>query len=122
MIFQNTVTLQISVIVEGDAVNSERIAVKKIIRNPVSFDQLQIEFDVIVRQIWILGHENKTFSVLALSNPDCPKPFCQMDLFTPNRKITFDLSIQLLIRTQHLKPRPAPNAVIGQRFNNPASV
>ena len=114
--------MQIPVIVEGDAVNSVRIAIKKFIRNPVSFDQLQVEFDVIIRQMGILGHENKTFSILALSNPDCSELFSQANLVAPDRKITFDLSVQLLIGTQHLEPRSGPHAVIGQRFDDPASV
>ena len=119
--FQHLVGLRVAKRIERDAVHRLVIVLQFVIRNPVSFDELEIELHVRF-EIRILSEEHEGLAVLTPRHANGAE-FCgKVNLLCPDGEVVFDLVVDLLRIEEHLQPRSCPYCVVRQGRDDPSRI
>ena len=114
MISQNPVGSGVAEGVQRDAVDAVRIVVESIFRNPVGFDQLQVERHARIAKVGVVGQKDEGFSVLASRHPQSAELLGEMHRFLPAPPVVLDSSVEAVLVRQHLQPRAGTDRIVRQ--------
>ena len=119
--FQHLVGLGVAKGIERDAVHRLVIVLEFVIRNPVGFDELEIELHVRF-EIRILSEEHERLAVLTPCHADGAELRGEVNLLRPDGEVVFDLVVDLLRIEEHLQPRSRAYRVVRQGRDDPTGV